>query len=82
MEKETFEDVLKYLLPYYSFVVSSAAKGKKIDLKQFIADGIKKGKLEFSSNLKINFAELEKKKGKDWVKMLKKQLVIFSETIQ
>lgn len=82
MEKKIFEDVLKFLLPYYSFVVSSAVKGKKIDLKKFIADGIKKGEINFNNNLKINFAELEKERGKKWVAVLKKQLVVFSETIQ
>ena len=81
MEKEIFEDVLKFLLPYYSFVISGAVKGKKIDMKNFIAQGIKSGEIRFSSNLKINFAELEKKKGRKWVEVLKKQLVVFSETV-
>ena len=82
MEKVIFEDVLKFLLPYYSFVVSGAIKGKRIDLKNFIAEGIKSGEIKFSSNLKINFAELEKKKGRSWVNVLKKQIVIFSETVR
>ncbi len=82
MKKEILEDVLKYLIPYYRFVINNVLKGNKINVKEIIENGIKTGEVIFNESLKINLKELEKQKGKKWVIALKKQLKIFSETIE
>lgn len=67
MERESFEDVLRYLIPYYKIAMSGALKKKEVDLKELIEKN-------------IDFQKLEKEKGKEWVNMLKKQIAVLYKT--
>ena len=82
MKKEIFEDVLKYLIPYYNVIMSEVLRGKKVNVKKIVEEGIEKGIVEFGGPLKIDLQKLEKEKGKEWVDILKKQLKVFYETIE
>ena len=82
MKKELLEDVLKYLIPYYKFVINSVFKRSRLNVKEIIEEGIKNGEIVFNEQLKINLNELEKEKSKEWVQILKEQLEIMKKTIE
>ncbi len=80
--KKKFEDVLKFLIPYYRFFTIKSFKKEDLELKDKINQGIEKGLIKFNNNFKIDLKKLEKEKGKEWVEILKKQLKILSQTFE
>lgn len=82
MEKKNkkFEEVLKFLIPYYKMAALNVLKKEKIDLERKIEEGIKNGIIHFNEKFKIDLEKLKKKHGEEWVKILKKQLKVFSKT--
>ena len=68
VKKEIFEDVLRYLMPYYKQAVSQIVKGKKIDIQKIIEG--------------IDLKKLEKEKSEEWIIALKEQLSVMEETLK
>lgn len=82
MEKKNkkFEEVLKFLIPYYKIAALNILKKEKIDFENKIEEGIEKGLIHFNEKLKIDLKKLKNKHGEEWVNILKKQLKVFSKT--
>lgn len=81
MDKEKVKDVLDYLAPFFNYAIREVFRGDKKRVLDSIEVGLKEGVINLGP-LKINFASLEKEKGKRWVTLLRKQLVIFRDTIK
>ena len=86
MDKKLLEDVLNYLAPHIKYTMSFIVEGRKdkMDLlKQRIIEGSKKGYVIFSEDgkLDIDFKKLEAEKNKEWIILLKKQMIYLVEMI-
>ncbi|MCD6576319.1 MAG: hypothetical protein J7K73_04135 [Nanoarchaeota archaeon] len=81
MDEEKVKDVLNYLAPFFNYAIREVFKGNKEVVLDSIEAGIKKNLVRLGP-LEIDLASLEKEKGKRWASLLKKQLVVFCDTIR